>query len=59
MQLISPCDAIVVGALVIAINNILSSILVPTLVLHRKKGPYGQHPIRSIFGKAHSSCQAR
>ena len=31
MQLISPCDAIVVGALIIAINNLLSSILVPTL----------------------------
>src|SRR5262245_221222 len=35
MQLISPCDAIVVGALIIAINNILSSILVPTLVSRR------------------------
>src|SRR5262245_24196939 len=31
MQLISPCDAIVVGALIIAIDNLLSSILVPTL----------------------------
>src|SRR5262245_5749100 len=35
MQLISPCDAIVVGSLIIAINNILSSILVPTLVSRR------------------------
>src|SRR5262245_14397802 len=35
MQLISPCDAIVVGALIIAINNILSSILVPTFVSRR------------------------
>src|SRR5262249_22299953 len=35
MQLISPCDAIVVGALIIAINNILSLILVPTFVSHR------------------------
>jgi len=37
MQLISPCDAIVVGALIIAINNILSSILVPTLVSRRSE----------------------
>ena len=44
MQLISSCDAVIVGALIIAIDNLLSSILVPTLAgrFLAKHGPHAR-----------------
>src|SRR5262249_35134995 len=40
-------------------QHFIASILVPTLVQHRKRGPLGQHPSRSICGKAYSAHKTR